>query len=69
MARTQSTAQSACEIGATMQKIKLIKDTHGGNGLLKAGSVIEVSDTEAMLLEKAGYAQSKPPEAKKPKRR
>lgn len=49
-------------------KVKLIKSTRGGNGMYKAGTIIEVSESEAALLEKAGYIEKKPDE-KKPRRR
>ena len=50
-----------------MQKVKLKKQTQGGSGVIKAGTVIEVSDAEAAVLLKAGYID--PPESpKKPKK-
>ena len=54
-----------------MQKVKLIRPTPGGAGVIKAGTIIDVSETEAAMLAKGGYieAPEKPKPPQKPKKR
>ena len=48
-----------------MVKVKLIKPTPGGAGTIRAGTIIEVSESEAALLVKSGNAVAVVAEPKK----
>jgi hypothetical protein len=49
--------------------IRIIKQTPGGKGVIRAGQIITVSDCEARLLIESGYAETLTPPKPKRERR
>ena len=47
-------------------KIRITKQTAGAGGVIRPGTVIDVSESEASLLLKSGYAENLEPPTEKP---